>query len=88
LQVEAEVPLPVVYRGVSLECGYRLDLVVERRLVVELKAVQALDALHTAQLLTYLKLSRKPVGLLINFNVPLLKLGIRRVILSSAQGSC
>ncbi len=87
MRVEAEVPLPVSYRGVRLECGYRLDLVVEEGLIVELKSVQALDDLHTAQLLTYLKLCCRPLGLLINFNAPLLKQGIRRVILSSASRS-
>ena len=79
-RVESEVPLPVIYRGVRLECGYRLDLLVEGQIIVELKAVHVLEALHTAQLLTYLKLSKKRIGLLINFNVPLLKDGIRRVI--------
>ena len=80
VRVEAEVPLPLHYRGLMLDCGYRLDLVVAGELIVELKAVQALDPLHLAQLLTYLKLAAKPVGLLINFNVPLLKLGVRRVV--------
>ena len=87
LLVESEVALPVSYRGVKLECGYRIDLLVERRLIVELKSVQALDPLHTAQLMTYLRLFRKPLGLLINFNVRLLKHGIRRVILT-APASC
>ena len=81
--VATEVPLSISYRGMSLECGYRLDLVVEDSLIVELKTVQALDSLHTAQLLTYLRLTGKPVGLLINFNVPLLKQGIRRLVLTS-----
>jgi GxxExxY protein len=84
VRVDAEVPLAVTYRGKQLECCYRLDLVVERTLLVELKAVQALDELHTSQLLTYLRLARQPLGLLINFNVPLLRRGIRRVILTSA----
>jgi GxxExxY protein len=70
LEVEAEVPLPLTYRDVRLECGYRLDLLVERQVIIELKAVRALDDLHAAQLLTYLKLSKKRIGLLINFNVP------------------
>jgi len=83
VSVDAEVPLPLLYRGMKLDCGYRLDLVVAGELIVELKSVQALDPLHSAQLLTYLKLARKRVGLLINFNVPLLKLGIRRLLMDS-----
>jgi GxxExxY protein len=82
--VETEVPLAVVYRGMQLECSYRLDLVVDRTLIIELKAVHVLEALHTAQLLTYLRLTGRPLGLLINFNVPCLKPGIRRVILTRA----
>ena len=80
---EGEVPVPVCYRGMKLDLGYRVDLLVATELVVELKAVVALVPLHTAQLLTYLKLLRRPVGLLINFNTPLLRQGIRRVLLSS-----
>ena len=83
-RVETEVPLAVVYRGVRLDCVYRIDLVVEGTLIIELKAVNVLEALHTAQLLTYLRLTDRPLGLLINFNVPVLKQGIRRVILSSS----
>jgi len=79
-RVETEVPLAIIYRGAKLECGYRLDLLVEARLIVELKAVQALAELHTAQMLTYLRLSRHPVGLLINFNSRLLKDGVQRII--------
>lgn len=80
LNVEREVSLPVLYRGRRVECGYRLDLVVEGGLVVEVKSVRCLTELHTAQLLTYLKLSGIRVGLLINFNVLLLRQGIRRVV--------
>jgi GxxExxY protein len=86
-RVETEVPLSVVYRGMRLECGYRLDLLVERSLIIELKAVQVLEALHTAQLLTYLRLTSRPLGLLINFNVPVMKQGIRRVVLTQAGSS-
>ena len=86
-RVETEVPLAVTYRGMRLECGYRLDLVVERTLIIELKAVHVLEALHTAQLLTYLRLTGQPLGLLIHFNVPALKQGIRRVVLSSTRFS-
>jgi GxxExxY protein len=76
-----QVPLPVVYRSVRLDCGYRLDFVVEDAVVVELKAVEALTPIHEAQLLTYLRLSGKRVGLMINFNVNRLVDGIvRRVI--------
>ncbi len=78
---EREVPLPVSYRGVLLDCGYRLDLVVEDKVIVELKAVQEVTPLHEAQLLTYLKLSSWHVGLLINFCVPVLTQGVvRRVV--------
>ena len=83
-RVETEVPLAVTYRGKRLPCGYRLDLVVERTLIIEVKAVQALEALHMAQLLTYLRLAAQSLGLLINFNAPALKRGIRRVVLTSA----
>lgn len=78
--MQCEVPLPIEYGSKRIETGYRLDLVVERRLIVELKAVLSLEPIHLAQLLTYLRLARAPLGLLINFNVLLLKDGIRRVI--------
>jgi len=80
LKAETQRPLPVVYRNVKLDCGYRLDLVVEGRVIVELKAVEKLTPLHEAQMLSYLKLSGYPAGLLINFNVVLLKQGIRRFL--------
>ena len=76
-----QVELPVVYKGVTLECGYKIDLLVEEKIIVEIKAVESLIGVHEAQLMTYLKLSGCRVGLLINFNVELLKNGIiRRVI--------
>lgn len=81
ISFEQEAPLPVEYKGVRVECGYRLDFVVDRKVVVELKAVDAIHPVHEAQLLTYLKLSGCRVGLLINFNVPALKDGLRRRIL-------
>ena len=81
LQFERQKPIPVVYKDVQLECGYRIDLLVEGRIVVELKAVGALAPIHEAIVLTYLKLSDRLLGLLINFNVPVLKDGIRRFIL-------
>ena len=79
---ERQRPLPVEFKGVQLECGYRLDLLVVDAVVVELKAVETLLPIHEAQLLTYLKLGGWNVGLLINFNVPLLKQGIKRRVLN------
>ncbi|HTE18551.1 MAG TPA: GxxExxY protein [Armatimonadota bacterium] len=76
-----ERALPIAYKGVELDCGYRIDLLVADRVVVELKAVEALDPIHDAQLLTYLRLGGWKVGLLINFNVAVLKHGIRRRVL-------
>ncbi len=81
LKVASEVALPVVYDGVKLEAGYRLDLLVEDLVIVELKAVEALAPVHHAQVLSYLKLSGKPVALLINFHVLHLKDGIKRFVL-------
>jgi GxxExxY protein len=78
IRFERQKPLPVEYKGVRLDCGYRLDLVVEGTIVVELKAIEKVLPIHEAQLLTYLKLTKLPLGLLINFNVPLLKEGITR----------
>ncbi len=79
LKVETEKPLPVIYENVKLEYGYRIDLLVENKIIVELKAVEALTDVHLAQVLTYLRLSGNEVGLLINFNVKSLKNGIRRI---------
>ena len=79
LLVEKQRPLPLVYKEVKLECGYRLDLMVENKVVIEVKAVDALNDVHMAQVLTYLKLSKCKLGLLMNFNVALMKDGIRRV---------
>ncbi len=78
LPVAAEVPLPVAYKGVQLDCGFRLDLVVDDRVILELKAVDALKPIHEAQLLTYLKLAGLRLGLLMNFNCVRLHEGIRR----------
>jgi GxxExxY protein len=78
--VERQAPLPVVFQGEKLDCGYRLDLWVDRRVVVEVKAVARVSPLHFAQMLTYLKLSESDVGLLINFNVLRLVDGVRRVV--------
>src|SRR5580765_5451058 len=78
LRFERQRSLPVRYKEVQLDCGYRLDFVVEGSLILELKAVTELHPIHEAQLLTYLKLDKKPLGLLINFNVPVLKHGVMR----------
>ena len=75
-----QVQLPVVYKGVEMDCHFQMDLIIPGKVVVELKAVDALHPIHEAQLLTYLKLSGIRVGLLINFNVPLLKNGVKRMV--------
>ena len=80
LKVEQQKPLSVVYREVKLECGYRLDLMIENEVIVEIKSVEKLLPIHKAQLMSYLKLSDCKVGLLINFNVEILKDGIQRVV--------
>lgn len=80
LKVERQKPLPVVYKDVRLDCGYRLDLLVEDKVIVEIKAVDQLLPVHEAQLLSYLRLSGCRVGLLINFNVKVLRSGIRRLV--------
>ncbi len=81
LDVEVEKALPLVYEEVRLDYGYRIDIIVENNVIVELKSVDAFTDVHIAQILTYLKLSKKKVGLLLNFNVKSLKNGIKRVIL-------
>ena len=80
LKVDGQRVVPIEYKDVKLDCGYRLDLLVEESVVVEVKSVETLAKIHEAQLLTYLKLSKYRVGLLINFNVKILKQGIRRII--------
>lgn len=75
-----QVDLPVAYKEIKLDCGYRMDLVVEDLVVLELKAVERITPIHEAQLLTYLKLYDSPVGLLINFNVPVVTHGIKRIV--------
>ena len=79
LQFERQKEMPLRYKDVLLDCGYRLDFLIEDSLIIELKAVDKVLPIHQAQLLTYLKLSQKPLGLLINFNVPMLKDGIERM---------
>jgi GxxExxY protein len=76
----SELPLPLEYKGLHLECGYRLDILVDDLVVVELKAVEKIQPVHEAQVLTYLRLTNLWLGLLINFNVPILKEGIRRIV--------
>jgi len=78
---ERQKELPIEYKGVTLDCGYRLDVVVAKMLILELKACERLEPIHEAQLLTYLKLTGIKIGLLINFNVPVLKQGIKRLAL-------
>jgi GxxExxY protein len=80
LYVEKEKPMPLIYEAVKLDCGYRLDLLVENKVVIEIKSVEALNDVHLAQTLTYLKLGEYKLGLLINFNVALLRNGIKRVV--------
>ena len=77
--LQRQVPLPVIYKGVQMDAGYRLDLLVDGTVIVELKAVDQFEPIHQAQLLTYLRLSNLKVGLIINLNVPVLKQGIRRL---------
>jgi GxxExxY protein len=81
INFQRQVELPVTYKGMKLDCGYRIDLLVEEKIIVEIKAVEQMNPLHEAQLMTYLKLSGCRVGLLINFNVPVLKDGIIRRVL-------
>ena len=80
IRFQREVPLPVVYKGLKLDCCYRLDLLVEDAVIVEVKSNEGLLPVHSAQLLTYLKASDKEIGLLINFNVPVLKDGLKRLV--------
>jgi GxxExxY protein len=80
-KVKLEVPVPIVFREVKLECGYRIDLLVDDEVVVETKSIEALAQVYTAQVLTHLRFAKKKVGLLINFNVTVLKQGIKRYIL-------
>ena len=79
LKVEKQKPLPLVYQEIKLECGYRVDIMVEHKLILEIKSVEAINDIHLAQLLTYLRLSNCKLGLLLNFNVLHMKDGIKRV---------
>jgi len=79
-RLERQKPLPIIYKGKQLDCGYRLDIVVEGKIIIELKACEKIEPIHRAQLLTYLKLSNLNLGLLLNFNVPVLRDGIFRLV--------
>ena len=81
LRIEEQRAIPVVYQSVKLDCGYRIDLLVNKKVIVEIKAVESLLPIHEAQLLSYLKLSGCKVGLLINFNVRVLRVGLKRLVL-------
>ena len=81
LFIETQIPLPVIYKEVKLDCGYRIDIRAEKKVIVEIKTVEKLNDVHLAQLLTYMKLSGCKLGYLINFNVKFLKEGIKRVVL-------
>jgi len=81
IEFKRQVELPVIYKGTKLDCGYRIDLIIADLIVIEIKSVEKIEKIHEAQLLTYLKLSGPRLGLLINFNVPLLKDGIKRRVL-------
>jgi GxxExxY protein len=81
LLVEKQIKLPIIYDNLLLEAGLRLDIWIERKLIIEVKAVESLLPVHQAQLLTYLKLTKSRLGLLINFNIPLIKNGIKRIVL-------
>ena len=78
--VEKQKPLPLIYEDVKLEVGYRVDLIIENKVILEIKSVEALNDVHTAQVLTYLKLSNCKLGMLLNFNVALIKNGIKRIV--------
>ncbi|MCK4790078.1 MAG: GxxExxY protein [Desulfobacteraceae bacterium] len=80
LSFECQKPLPVIYKGEKLDCGYRLDIVVEDTIIIELKSCEAIEPIHRAQLLTYLKLSCLTLGLLLNFNVPVMRDGVVRIV--------
>ena len=80
LEFERQISLPIVYKGVNLEAGYRIDLLVEKKVIIEVKAVQEFSDVHLAQILTYLKLSNLKLGLLLNFNVTKMTQGLKRVV--------
>ena len=81
IKINRQAPIPVVYKDIKLECGYRADIIVDGKVILELKSVEAINEVHEAQVLTYLKFSKCKVGLLINFNVKSLRNGVRRFVL-------
>ena len=81
LRFERQITVPVSYKGVNLDCGYKLDVLIEETVILELKCVERITSVHEAQLLTYMKLLTKPVGFIINFNVPVMRAGIVRKVL-------
>jgi len=81
LRFERQITVPVSYKGVNLDCGYKLDLLIQNKVILELKCVERISSIHETQLLTYIKLLNKPVGFIINFNVPVMKAGIVRKVL-------
>jgi GxxExxY protein len=81
IQIKRQQPTPVVYKDIKLECGYRIDILVENLVVIELKVVDVVNPVHEAQILTYMKFANKSIGLLINFNVTVLRYGIKRYII-------
>jgi len=81
LRFQRQIKVPVIYKGISLDCGYQLDIMVEETVILELKSVERITSIYEAQLLTYLKLLNKPVGFIINFNVAVLRTGIVRKVL-------
>lgn len=80
LMIERQKPIPLVFEEIKMECGFRCDVVVENKLIIEIKSVEGLNDVHLAQVLTYLKLTRIKLGLLLNFNVPQLKDGLKRIV--------
>ena len=80
LQVECEVALPIIYEGIKIEAGYRIDMVIENQIIIENKTVEQLLPIHEAQIMTYMKLSKTQIGFLINWNVRLIKNGIKRIV--------
>ncbi len=85
LHVEEQLELPVIYKEQDLGSGYRLDLLVDRKLIIEVKAVRTLDEIHMSQIMTYLRLTERPLGLLMNFNVPRIKEGIQRIAIGDTD---
>jgi GxxExxY protein len=81
LRFQRQIKVPVIYKGISLDCGYQLDIMVEETVILELKSIERITSIHEAQLLTYMKLLNKPVGFIINFNVAVLRAGIVRKVL-------